>query len=152
LPFWILLRLVTHDTTGQKILLCVLLFLIGTCIAVSMTPLIAEFTYVVGAKEKQQPGLFGASGAYAQAYGLFNTAWAAGCIVGPIWAGFIQAKAGWSTVTWTLGVLSAVSALPVVVYTGGLLCKKHGAPVIRAQIQSHRTVDGRAMSASMETA
>ena len=125
LPFWILLRLVTHDTLGQKVLLCVLLFLIGTCIAVSMTPLIAEFTYVVVAKEKQRPGLFGASGAYAQAYGLFNAAWAAGCIVGPIWAGFIQAKAGWATVTWTLGVLSAVSALPVMVYTGGLISKKH---------------------------
>ena len=93
--------------------------------AVSMTPLIAEFTYVVEAKEKQQPGLFGASGAYAQAYGLFNTAWAAGCIVGPIWAGFLQAKAGWATVTWSLGVLSAVSALPVMVYTGGLISRKH---------------------------
>jgi MFS family permease len=125
LPFWILLRLVTHNTMGQKILLCALLFLIGTCIAVIMTPLIAEFTYVVVAKEKQQPGLFGASGAYAQAYGLFNTAWAAGCIVGPIWAGFIQAKAGWSTVTWTLGVLSAVSALPIMAYTGRLISKKH---------------------------
>jgi MFS family permease len=125
LPFWILLRLVTHDSIGQKVLLCALLFLIGTCIAVSMTPLIAEFTYVVVAKEKQHPGLFGASGAYAQAYGLFNSAWAAGCIVGPIWAGFIQAKAGWGTVTWTLGVLSAVSALPVVVNTGGLISRKH---------------------------
>jgi hypothetical protein len=107
------------------VLLSALLFLIGTCIAVSMTPLIAEFTYVVVAKEKQHPGLFGASGAYAQAYGLFNSAWATGCIVGPIWAGFIQAKAGWGTVTWTLGVLSAVSALPVVVYTGGLISRKH---------------------------
>ena len=125
LPFWVLLRLVTHDTLGQKVLLCALLFLIGTCIAVIMTPLIAEFTYVVVAREKQQPGLFGASGAYAQAYGLFNTAWAAGCIVGPIWAGFVQAKAGWATVTWTLGVLSALSAIPIVVYTGGLISRKH---------------------------
>ena len=125
LPFWILLRLVTHDTLGQKVLLCALLFLIGTCIAVSMTPLVAEFTYIVVAKEKQRPGLFGASGAYAQAYGLFNAAWAAGCIVGPIWAGFVQARAGWATVTWTLGVFSAVSALPVMVYTGGLISRKH---------------------------
>ena len=89
-----------------------------------MTPLMAEFTYVVEAKEKQQPGLFGASGAYAQAYSLFNSAWAAGSVVGPLWAGFIQEKAGWATMTWTLGLLSAVSAVPVLLYTGGFIARR----------------------------
>lgn len=124
LPFWVLLRLVTHKTVGQIVLLCALLAFIGACVALSMTPLMAEFTNVVEAKEKQQPGLFGASGAYAQAYSLFNTAWAAGCVVGPLWAGFIQQKAGWGTMTWTLGLLSAVSAVPVVVYTGGFISRR----------------------------
>jgi hypothetical protein len=83
-PFWILLRLVTHKETSQIVLLCALLILIGICVALCLSPLMAEFTYIVEAKERQRPGLFGAKGAYAQAYGLFNTAWAAGSIVGPI--------------------------------------------------------------------
>jgi len=124
LPFWVLLRLVTHKAVSQVVLLSALLVLIGASTSLAMTPLMAEFTYVVEAKERRQPGLFGPSGAYAQAYALFNMAWAAGSIVGPLWAGFVQAKAGWATMTWTLGLLSAVSAVPVVIYTGGLISRK----------------------------
>ena len=124
LPFWVLLRLVTTKSTGQIVLLCALLVFIGICTALSLSPLMAEFTYIVEAKEKHRPGLFGASGAYAQAYGLFNTAWAAGSVVGPLWAGFVRARAGWGTMTLSLGLLSAVSALPVLICTGGLISRK----------------------------
>lgn len=68
IPFWVLLRLVTHDSLGQKVLFCALLSLIGVALTLVMAPLMAEVTYVVEAKEKETPGIFGPNGAYAQAY------------------------------------------------------------------------------------
>jgi MFS family permease len=65
-PFEMLLRLVTHDTLGQKVLLCVLLAFIGLTLDLVLTPLMAEIAFVVASKEKENPSLFGAKGAYAQ--------------------------------------------------------------------------------------
>ena len=124
LPFFVLLRLVNHNSMGQKVLLCVLLTLIGLSIALTIPPVMAEFTIIVEAKEKRSPGIFGAAGAYAQAYGIFNTAWAAGYLLGPVWAGYVETTAGWGTLTWSLGAFSAVTALPVVFYTGGRISRR----------------------------
>ncbi|KAI9742196.1 MAG: hypothetical protein M1818_004096 [Claussenomyces sp. TS43310] len=125
MPFWVLLRLVTHDSMGQKVLFCALLSLIGAALILAMTPLMAEITYVVEAKEKKTPGIFGAKGAYAQAYGLFVTAFAAGSLVGPIWAGYVRAGAGWGTMTWTLGLFCVSGAVPVLIWTGGLITRQN---------------------------
>ena len=125
-PCFVLLRLVDHNSLGQKFLLCALLVLLGICLTMTMTPLMAEISYVVDAKEKENPGAFGKKGAYAQAYGLFNTAFASGAMIGPLWGGFVVSKAGWSTMTWTLGLFAAFSAIPAVILTGGLITKRHG--------------------------
>ncbi|KAI9880794.1 MAG: hypothetical protein M1830_000230 [Pleopsidium flavum] len=125
LPFLVLLRLVTHDSLQQIVLLCALLALLGFSLTLVMPPLMAEITYVVEAKEKKNPGMFGKQGAYAQAYGLFNCAFAGGTLVGPIWAGFVEQRAGWGTMAWSLGLLSALSAVPAVIWTGGLITRRH---------------------------
>jgi len=65
-PFEMLLRLVTHNTLGQKVLLFVLLAFIGLTLDLVMTPIMAEITFVVVTKEKENPGLFGEKGAFAQ--------------------------------------------------------------------------------------
>ncbi|TKA76737.1 hypothetical protein B0A49_02707 [Cryomyces minteri] len=127
-PFLVLLRLVRHDSLGQKALLCALLFLVGVGLDLVMAPLMAEITYVVEAKEKKRPGLFGPAGAYAQAYGLFNVAFAGGCLVGPLWAGMVNERAGWGTMAWSLALLSLVSAVPTVIWTGGLVTRKMRRP------------------------
>jgi MFS family permease len=44
-PFWVLLRLVTHDSIAQKVLLCALLALIGLCMTLVMAPLMAEIDH-----------------------------------------------------------------------------------------------------------
>ena len=129
MPFFVLLRLVTHDSLSQKVLLCVLLTLIGIAFSLLLPPIMSEFTVIVEAKERQRPGQFGAAGAasaYATSYGIFNSAWAAGYLVGPFWAGYVETTAGWGTMTWSMGAFSAVSALPVVLYTGGLFSYKRG--------------------------
>ena len=131
LPIFVLLRLVTHNSLGQKVLLCALLTLIGAAFALMVPPIMAEFTVIVEAKERQHPGQFGAAGAasaYATSYGIFNTAWAAGYLVGPFWAGYVETTAGWGTMTWSLGVISAISALPVVICTGGMVTRKRTEP------------------------
>jgi MFS family permease len=124
-PFWVLLRLVNKDTLGQKVLLCALLALIGLALTLVMPPLMAEITYVIEAKERQQPGRFGKSGAYAQAYGLFITAFAAGTLIGPIWSGYVRDAAGWGTMTLSLGSFSVAGAIPCLIWTGGLITKNN---------------------------
>jgi len=120
-PFWVLLRLVTHDSLGQKVLLCALLFLIGITLTLVNAPLMAEITYVVEAKEREDPGRFGPSGAYAQAYGLFVTAFAAGSLIGPLWSGYVVESAGWGTMAWSLGLFGVSGAIPCLIWTGGLI-------------------------------
>jgi len=118
-PFLVLLLLVSHPGIRQIVLMCALLGLLGFALTMVMTPLMAEITYEVAAQEKAQPGKFGPKGAYAQAYGLFNTAFAGGMLVGPLWGGFVTGTAGWGTMCWSLGVWSVVSAVPAVLFTGG---------------------------------
>jgi MFS family permease len=125
LPLMVLLRLVTDNTLGHKVLLCALLALIGVSLTLVGPPLMAEIAHVVEAKEKMNPGIFGKTGAYAQAYGLFVTAWAAGSMFGPLWAGLVQNEAGWATMAWTFGLFSALGALPALIWTGGLITRRN---------------------------
>ena len=124
-PFLILLRLVDENTMSDKILLCALLALIGLSLTIMITPMMAEITYAVTDKAKRRPrGYFGENGAYAQAYGLFNVAWAGGCLVGPLLAGLVTQAHGWSVATLILGCISLVTAIPVVIYCGGSITKQ----------------------------
>ena len=120
-PALILLRLVPlgpHDA-GHAVLLCVLLAIIGVGMTVVQTPVMAEVTYMVEEKERKQPGLFGDSGAYGLAYGLWNAAFGLGSFIGPIWAGYTAESLGWGTMGLMFGLLSAATAVPTAAYTGG---------------------------------
>ncbi|KAF2429387.1 MFS transporter-like protein [Tothia fuscella] len=123
-PFEVLLRLVDHNSLKQKVLLSALLFLIGFSLNLCTPPLMVEITAVVEKKERESPGLFGSKGAYAQAYGLFNLAFAGGCLVGPLWAGFVNERASWGTMAWSLALLSALTAVPAFIWTEGYLFEK----------------------------
>ena len=124
IPFWVLLRLVTHDSLNQKVLFAALLVLIGIALTLVMPPLMAEITYVLEAKEKKNPGRFGPT-AYASGYGLFVASFAAGTLIGPIWAGYVNEAAGWGTMSWTLGLFSIAGAIPCLIFPGGLITKKN---------------------------
>ena len=119
IPFLILLRLVDHDGIRQVVLLCALLALVGLADTNAMTPLLAEITYVVYHKERTHPGAFGGRGAYATAYGLFNTAFAGGMLAGPLWSGLVTQRAGWGTMCWTLALPSALAAVVAWLFVGG---------------------------------
>ena len=105
-------------------LLCVLLVLLGIASALVLMPTVSEFTLVVAAKERREPGVFGEKGAYAQAYGLFNMAYAAGTMIGPLWGGLVVDGAGWGTMVWSLAVLSAGMSVFSAGFTGGWVFRK----------------------------
>jgi MFS family permease len=127
-PCLILLRLVHKNTMGQKVLLCALLALVGLSLTLVLTPMMAEITYAVEAKvRRHEPGYFGKNGAYAQAYSLFNVAWAAGCMIGPLLAGLVNQTNGWGTATLILGCISIFTAIPVAIWTGGSIFKQRSA-------------------------
>ena len=113
-PPYLLLRLVEYDSRGQKILLVILLSLIGTCWSLGMTPLTAEISKILDEFERTRPGIFGARGASAQAFGLTNVAFAAGSMVGPIWGGYMKDAIGWGNMTSSIALLSAVTVIPLV--------------------------------------
>jgi MFS family permease len=141
-PFLILLRLVDHNSLKQKVLLCALLALIGLFLTLALTPVMAEVTYAVMDKESRRPkGYYGKNGAYAQAYSLFNMAWAAGCMVGPLLAGLIVNSKGWPMATLILGCVSVVTAVPVVVWTGGSWRKRKGRDM---QAERRERMEGKA--------
>ena len=140
-PSIILLRLVHTDTMGQKVLLCALLALVGLSLALAVTPIMAEITYAVEAKARNRPsGYFGKNGAYAQAYSLFNMAWAAGCMIGPLLAGLVNQANGWGTATLILGCISVFTAIPVAIWTGGSIFKKRKARREERTMLEHNAV------------
>lgn len=123
-PCWILLRFVTYNSIGQKVLLCALLALIGLFMSMAFPAIMAEIDHSVAQEEKRRPGSLGKRGAAAQGFGLFNVAYACGSLVGPLWAGFIVQQAGWGTMGWSLAILSAVAAVVTFFWTGGRIMLK----------------------------
>ncbi|KAL1852573.1 hypothetical protein Plec18170_005704 [Paecilomyces lecythidis] len=118
-PVYVLLRLVDHDSIRQKVLLCALLVLIGAGFAVCLSPLFIEVTYLIDTKERECPDVFGGSSAISQGYGLFNCAFAAGSLIGPVWAGLVRDDYGWGAMGWTLGLLSGVASIILFFLLGG---------------------------------
>ena len=75
----------------QKVLLCALLTFYGLSTTMCLMPLMAEVSLVVEEQAARKPkGYYGKQGAYASAYGLFNMAFAGGCLAGMISRSFLQ--------------------------------------------------------------
>ncbi|OTA98821.1 hypothetical protein M426DRAFT_325673 [Hypoxylon sp. CI-4A] len=119
IPILVCLRFVTENTIQQKILLSFLLAILGVALAFANVPLMAEITYVIEAKAAAEPGVFGEKGVYGLGYGLFNMAFALGGVVGPLWAGYVVASAGWGTMTWSMAIWAASGAVAIGIWLGG---------------------------------
>ena len=70
---------------------------------------------------KADKELFGPSGAYARAYGLFTVAQACGTIFGPTFAGILYEKEGWTVAVCALAAFCASGIIPVVSMISRLL-------------------------------
>ena len=119
-PILTLLRYVKSDSLGQKVLLCALLTLAACCLTLTLGPVMAEIAYVVAARAKKNPDASTGdrNQVYAQAFGLFNTAYSPGNTIGPVCGGLIKDAAGWATMSWVLGLFGAMTAIPVALWSG----------------------------------
>ncbi|KAL4975574.1 major facilitator superfamily domain-containing protein [Aspergillus desertorum] len=114
-PTFFLLRLVSSNTLSDQIILYFLLFFAGLAAALKTVSLMVEVTRAVEEKERLCPDIFGEKGGTAQAYGLFNAAWSGGQVAGPLVAGWLVDWWGWGFMVSVLGVLSAVTAVGLLV-------------------------------------
>lgn len=113
-PFLICLRFVEENNIGHKIMLCGLLVGVGIGFTLVFGPLMAEITWsVIG-----DSGHNTSTAPFAQAYGLYNMAFSGGAMLGPLLGGMIRDEAGWPTVCWVLGLLTAVTAVTQVIWVG----------------------------------
>ena len=113
-PAVALLGLVKHNDTGQVVLLCTLLAVVGIGNSMVYAPLAADMSAEIDAITLEEPELFKTGGAYAQAFGLFDGAIALGTVVGPVWAGFIYHETSWAVMAGTLALICASGTVPVV--------------------------------------
>ncbi len=119
LPVIVCLRFVTDNTTAHKVLLAVLLSLLGTATTFVAVPLMAEISFSIEAQARRHPpGVWGPQGIYGLGYGLFNMAFALGGAAGSFLAGYVQAAAGWGTMTWVMAVWCAAGGLVVLAGAG----------------------------------
>ncbi|KAL4936443.1 hypothetical protein BDV06DRAFT_205063 [Aspergillus oleicola] len=123
-PALVCLRFVQYNSTRQVVLLCALLAVIGLCIAAMLAIILVEASYVVKEKEEKSPEIWGKGGAMALAYGVLNSAFAAGSLTGPFLAGFIRESVGWGTMAWAIALIVGFTGIPVLFCMGGFLFDK----------------------------
>ncbi|RAH74379.1 MFS transporter [Aspergillus aculeatinus CBS 121060] len=105
------LRLVTtaHPTHIALLLTC--LTAIGLLINLCTPALYLETQHALAALEARDPTVFGPTGAVAQAFGIQTMAQFLGLLVGPLWGGFVEWRAGWAAMTGSLAGLVAGMAV-----------------------------------------
>ncbi|KAF3938468.1 hypothetical protein ABW19_dt0203997 [Dactylella cylindrospora] len=119
-----LLRFPDSNSIGSQVALWVLLAFVGFSHCLIFVPMLTELSLVVEQIEREKPGVFGPYGAFAQSYGLSNFAYAVGTTVGPLWSGFMRASVGWNWMTLALAIMSLLSTIPVMKYSGEKKPKK----------------------------
>ena len=112
------LRFVEKNTIADKVLLSGLLAIGDLGITVIQIMGMTEVSQVIDDSEAQSPGIFGNRSPLAQAYALFNMAFAAGQLFGPLLAGFLRVHTGWKGMTLALGIINAITAVPISIFTG----------------------------------
>lgn len=120
-PSLVFLRFVEKDSPFDIALLCVVLVLVGMCIDLSEPALLVEMQRVLNDMEAEDPEVFGGRGAVAQAFSLENMAHFGGLALGPMVGGFVEFRYGWKVMTLALGVLSAVTAMPMLWLSGPIV-------------------------------
>ncbi|OJD11274.1 hypothetical protein ACJ73_09575, partial [Blastomyces percursus] len=127
----ILLRLVQHNTTGQQVLLGALLVLVGLAITIVQVITMTEISHAVDEVEERYPVLFSGPSAMGQGYALYNMAFAAGQLLGPIIGAFVITSVGWAGMNLALGLICFASAIPMALFCGGIIMSQKGKMKVR---------------------
>ncbi|CAG8070093.1 unnamed protein product [Penicillium salamii] len=113
IPSLVCLRFVSQHSNEQIALLVCLLFLIGVFIHACAPAMYVETQQALTTMELESPGILGPKGAVAQGFGLQSMCQFAGIFLGPLWGGFVEVRFGWGAMTGSLGVLVALTAMPM---------------------------------------
>ena len=113
-PVLISLQFINANILSHKILLPALVTLAGLASDIGQPALYLQTQLVVDGMEARNPGVFGEKGAVAQAFSLQVMASFAGLMLGPMVGGFLSDRFGWSAMAWSLGLLTAITAGPMV--------------------------------------
>lgn len=113
-PFLVCVRFVTENTMSDKVLLCGLLVGVGISITCCFGPLTAEITWTVeeGVQDQDTKPI-------AFAYAMYNVAFSAGALIGPLLGGFVNEHRGWPAVGWSLAIVAGVTAVTSAIWVGG---------------------------------
>lgn len=112
-PMLICLRFVEQDTAFDTCILCIILLGIGICLNLAEPALLLEIQRVLHDIEVEDPSVLGDNSAVSQAFSLQIMARFGGFVLGPIQGGFISFSYGWDVMTLGLGVLSILTAVPM---------------------------------------
>ena len=123
IPSLFLLRFVSRVAIHPFVLLGALLVLVGIGFSSAIPPLQVEISAAVNAIENNSPGIFGAKGAYAQAFGLLNTAFSIGAMIGPLVTGFLRLAVGWQWTTFLMACLAFLVFVLVIFVMGEPMAK-----------------------------
>jgi MFS family permease len=118
------LRYVNHNSIGQKVLVCALLFLVGLTSAGRIGIYTSQVNHAVREFARHRPRQLDAGKAIAQAQGVWTAAYSVGCALGPVYGGLIQGKAGWATETWAVALLSVCAAVLAFLFTDGWIGRR----------------------------
>ncbi|KAJ5113938.1 hypothetical protein N7456_002472 [Penicillium angulare] len=118
-PALISLHLIEQNTTLHKSIIYSLLAAVGLCLDICGQALLLEVQRALSGIETENPGIFGKSGAIAQAFGLQTVAHFGGRVLGPIQGGFMSFAYGWKVMTLGLGVLALLTAVPMLWLSAG---------------------------------
>ncbi|KAJ6099800.1 hypothetical protein N7467_001335 [Penicillium canescens] len=112
------LRFVQRESVADKALLSGSLAVVGLGITILQIIGMTEVFEVIGDSEAESPGIFGDRSPMAQGYALFNMAFAAGQLFGPLLAGFLRVHAGWNGMTLIFGIICALAVVPITIFSG----------------------------------
>ena len=113
-----LLGRIDHDGTEQMVFLCTLIFLIGICLNMTLTPALSDVTYLIDEMVAAEPGIFGAKKAYAQGFALMGMAYSIGSFLGPMLGGLLLEKTDWKSLMSTAGGLCVMCSIPAFLALG----------------------------------
>ena len=113
-----LAQITPHLDHWRPFMLC-LLVVVGIGGTFGFPPVNADVGQTVAAIEERKPESLRQDGAYASAYSLLTAATAAGTVVGPMYAGLVRDRFGWSWTMASFGLVSILILTLVLLFTGG---------------------------------
>lgn len=117
-PFFILLRIPDHRSTGQIVMFVAFVVLTGAMLMFVMAPCMAEMTKGIARLESKHPGIYGKAKGFGQGYGIYNVGFSLGSLCGPLQAGQFKNHFGWKWMVVSLAVISAIAAIVSFFFAG----------------------------------